>query len=125
MKLLLDTHVVLWWLSDPDALSEEASSCIADSDHVVYLSAAVVWEIRIKEALKKLSIPRTFEAVLAAEFFEELPIRVAHAHLLRRLPFVHRDPFDRMLVAQALGEEATLVTRDPVFAEYGVPVLQA
>lgn len=125
MKLLVDTHVVLWWLGDPDALTDEARDAIASGDNLVLLSAAVVWEIRIKEALKKLSIPKAFEQVLASEVFEELPVRVSHTHLLRRLPSVHRDPFDRMLVAQTQHEGATLVTREAVFDKYRIPILRA
>jgi PIN domain nuclease of toxin-antitoxin system len=125
VKLLLDTHALLWWLSAPRSLSKAARAAIASAENLVYLSAAVVWEIRIKEGLGKLTAPRSFERVLAAERFEPLAITVDHAHRLRELPSVHRDPFDRILIAQATAEGATVVTRDAVFDDYEVAVLRA
>lgn len=125
MKLLLDTHVVLWWLSAPKNLDQEALTAIASNENLVFLSAAVVWEIRIKEGLGKLVVPRSFHRVLSGERFENLSITVEHAHRTRELPPLHRDPFDRMLIAQAKVEGATVVTRDAVFDDYGVSVLHA
>lgn len=123
--LLLDTHVVLWWLGEPSKLGADALSAIADPRQRTFLSAVVVWEIRVKASLGKLSLPDEFRQVLSAERFEELPIRAAHAHRLADLPRHHRDPFDRMLVAQALEEGLTIVTRDARVAEYGARVLAA
>jgi PIN domain nuclease of toxin-antitoxin system len=121
----LDTHVVLWWLSDPGELAAEATQLIANGGNVVLLSAAVVWEIEIKQALGKLDVPKGFERLLAAQLFTELPVRIDHAHAVRRLPSIHRDPFDRILVARAMSEEATVVTRDRVFSAYRVPTVRA
>lgn len=125
MNLLPDTHVVLWWLDDHPSLTSHAREALADPDNTVYLSAVVVWEIRIKEAIGKLDVPPNLEPVLAEQSFVDLPVTVQHAHAVARLPGVHRDPFDRMLVAQAKIEGFHVVTHDRVFAKYGVPLLPA
>jgi len=125
VNLLLDTQVVLWWLDDDPALGARAREAIADPDNTVYLSAVVVWEIRIKQALGKLDVPADFEQILDEQPFVDLPVRVEHAHAIARLPAVHRDPFDRMLVAQAQSEGFRVVTRDSRIAQYGVSVLDA
>lgn len=85
----------------------------------------VVWEVRIKQALGKLEVPDDFAAVLAVESFVELPVSIAHAHAIADLEPWHRGPFDRLLLAQARVEELVVVTRDPAFARYGVPVVSA
>ncbi len=123
MNLLLDTHVVLWWLADDPSLDDAARRAISDPENTVFLSAVVVWEIRIKQMIGKLDLPPEFADVLADQDFVELPVTVAHAHAVADLPPIHRDPFDRMLVAQAKVEGLTLVTRDPALAEHGVAVL--
>jgi len=123
MNLLLDTHALLWWLADDPSLPATARSFVADTHNLVFLSAAVVWEIRIKQALGKLDIPVDFHEALSREPFTELPISVEHAHAIADLPMHHRDPFDRILVAQAKVEGMTIVTRDPVFKKYGVDVI--
>jgi PIN domain nuclease of toxin-antitoxin system len=123
MKLLLDTHIVLWWLDDPALLSSDARDAIADPANDVLVSAVVAWEIAIKRGLGKLTAPPDFEAAIQSAGFETLPITVAHALATESLPPHHRDPFDRMLVAQAQFENCTIVTRDPVLAQYGVPTI--
>ena len=125
MNLLLDTHTLLWWLDDNPALSVEARDAIADGSNVVFVSAVVIWEIRIKQALRKLKIPRNFREVLDRQAFDHLPLTVDHAHLLADLPPHHRDPFDRMLVCQAMAERLTIVTRDPDIPRYRVRTLKA
>ncbi len=125
MNLLLDTHALLWWLGDDRTLSDAAREAISDPENTVFLSAVVVWEIRIKESIGKLSLPDDFAEVLEDQRFAELPITVAHAHAMAELPTIHRDPFDRMLVAQALVEEMVIVTRDETIAEYGLKVVAA
>ena len=120
MKLLLDTHILLWWLADDPGLSEKQRSAIADPASVVYVSAASAWEIAIKKALGKLIAPDDLGAALIASELEQLPITVAHAEAVGGLPPHHRDPFDRMLIAQAEVENLTVVTGDPVFAKYEV-----
>lgn len=123
MNLLLDTHALLWWLADAPALSERARASIADGRNPVFVSAVAVWEIRIKHSLGKLKLPRNFRAVLDRQPFERLPITTEHAHAVADLPPVHRDPFDRMLAAQARTESFALVSHDPVMARYGIDVV--
>ena len=125
MNLLLDTHALLWWLGDPASLSSRAREAIADPENTVFLSAVVVWEIRIKEAIGRLELPEEFREVLDEQPFVVLPVTVEHAHAVGRLPAIHRDPFDRMLVAQALCERLTIVTRDGSIPAYPVQTLEA
>lgn len=122
MNLLLDTHVVLWWLGDAPELSARARSLLGDPSSVLFLSAASVWEMRIKQSLGKLRLPSNFATVLAGQAIEPLPITHAHAHRIEKLPPIHRDPFDRLLIAQAECEGLTIVTRDQVFGRYASPV---
>jgi len=125
VNLLLDTHTVLWWLDRHEELSKQARAAIADAGSTVFLSAVAVWEMRIKEAVGKLVLPDRFQEVLAAQAFVDLPITIEHAHRVAELPPIHRDPFDRMLVAQAHCERFTIVTRDPEIPRYGVRTLVA
>jgi PIN domain nuclease of toxin-antitoxin system len=125
VNLLLDTHALLWWLDDNQTLSVEARDAIADGRNMVFVSAVVIWEIRIKQALGKLQLPPDFREILDGQAFDELSLTVDHAHRLAELPPHHRDPFDRMLVAQALAERLTIVTRDPEIARYPVRILKA
>ncbi|WP_165074864.1 type II toxin-antitoxin system VapC family toxin [Paludisphaera rhizosphaerae] len=121
----LDTHTFLWWLDTPEQLKPATREIIEDPTNLIYVSAAVSWEITVKRALKKLSFEHDFEAVIALNNFLPLPITVHHTLALDKLPNHHRDPFDRILVAQALSGGFTLVTRDPDIPKYGVPVLAA
>lgn len=121
MRLLLDTHVVLWWLTDDETLSAEVKEAI-DTEVEVFVSAATVWEIAIKQALGKLTAPPDLLDVLNRSGLVELPIRIRHAAEAGQLPLLHRDPFDRMLVAQARCEGMTLLSRDPQVQRYEVPV---
>ena len=124
MRLLLDTRALLWWLAD-EGLSERAREAVADPANLVAVSAASAWEISIKRALGKLAAPDNLDHQLAAGGFEPLPISVAHAVTAGHLPRHHEDPFDRMLIAQALAEGLTVVTRDKRFDDYGIPLLTA
>ncbi|MBW1720431.1 MAG: type II toxin-antitoxin system VapC family toxin [Deltaproteobacteria bacterium] len=125
MNLLLDTHVLLWWLDDNPLLSSKAKKAISDWNNIVFVSAVVIWEIRIKQALGKLIIPSNFRKVLSRQPFEMLDITVDHADAIKDLPFHHRDPFDRLLIAQAKVERLTLVTHDLHLKKYKVPILKA
>jgi len=125
MNLLIDTHVLLWWLDDNPTLSKKAREVIADGNNIIFVSAAVIWEIRIKQAIGKLKIPKDFKNILSKEPFEMLAITDEHAHAVGRLPLYHRDPFDRMLIAQAKVEGLTLVTRDTHLKKYKIPVIGA
>ena len=125
MNILIDTHVLLWWLDDNPVLSDKARLPISDGGNLIFVSAAVIWEIRIKQSLGKLDIPPNFRQVLEQQPFEFLAIAIEHAYAVGELPTIHRDPFDRMLIAQAKTEGFTILTRDPLFREYKVPLIQA
>jgi PIN domain nuclease of toxin-antitoxin system len=124
VSLLLDTHVVLWWLTDDPALSDDIKDRL-DHDRDVYVSAATIWEVAIKQAIGKLAEPARLPELIQDSGFAALPIRAEHAITAGRLPLIHRDPFDRMLVAQARCEDLTLVTRDSHCQKYEVTVLPA
>lgn len=123
MNLLLDSHTLLWW-SENQKLSTDAAAAIADPDNLAYVSAASIWEISIKQAQGKLKIDEAIYEI-CSEDFEPLPITHADARLAGSLPYHHRDPFDRMLVAQALARDLVLVTRDSRMGPYGVNLLTA
>ncbi len=125
MNLLLDTHALLWWLDANPLLSEKAKLYIADGGNLVFVSAVVIWEIRIKQALGKLEIPSNFRQVLDQQPFEMLAITAEHAHAVGDLPSIHQDPFDRMLIAQAKVEGFAIVTRDSIVQQYKVKTVQA
>lgn len=125
MRLLLDTHVALWALGEPDRLSDEVASLVADPAHEVYVSAVTVWEVEIKRAIGKLTAPDDFATEVIERGFDGLPIDLAHASAAGRLPLLHADPFDRMLVAQAMVEGLTLVSDDRNVAAYDVVILPA
>ena len=124
MKLLLDTNVVLWWQGDVSTLSERVRVAVRTADDV-YISAVSAWEAEIKRSLGRLTFPHDFADILAANRFTELPVTFEHAAATAALPRHHRDPFDRMLVAQAVVEGCTLVTSDRYLAVYGVSLLDA
>ena len=125
MKLLLDTHTLLWWLDDPALLTAPARAAIANSENLVLVSAAVAWEISIKRALGKLECPDDLESAMADNGFQALPVSIRHALVAGGLPPHHSDPFDRMLVAQAQTDGLTLVTRDTALQAYGAAMLAA
>lgn len=121
MRLLLDTHALLWWLADAPQLSARAREAIGRAEAEVFVSAATAWEIATKVRIGKLPdgavVIDDFAGHLARERFIELPISVEHARRAGALALAHRDPFDRMLLAQSLTEGLTLVTADPVFTD--------
>ena len=123
MRILLDTHVLLWWLAGA-TIEAGARKAIASSGADVYVSAASMWEVAIKRASGKLKVPAGFETRVARDF-GSLPMTAEHAWLAGGLPRHHDDPFDRMLVAQATVEQMGIVTRDPRFAAYGIPLINA
>ena len=124
MRVLLDTHVLLWWLSGEEALSAAARSAIADADNETFVSAASAWEISIKYKQRRLPTAANFVAdldeAIARHGFSEVPITVHHGNRAGALPLHHKDPFDRMLIAQALAESLTLVSNERLFDNYGV-----
>jgi len=119
VKVLIDTHLLLWWLSGHPSLSQAARTMIGDPETAVFISAVSLWEIWLKQSLGKLRIPADFEQRIAQESFESLPLTGSQAREVAALPWHHRDPFDRMLVAQARVEELTLLTADDRVAAYG------
>jgi PIN domain nuclease of toxin-antitoxin system len=124
VRLLLDTHALLWWLAD-DGLVAEARDAIADPANLVTVSAASAWEISIKKALGKLAVPDDLEQQVQLTGFLPLSISVAHGIAAGQLDHHHEDPFDRVLIAQAFAEGLTIVTRDKRFADYGVSSIPA
>ena len=129
MNLLLDTHALLWWASDNRALGRRARQAISSGQNSIWVSAASIWEMSIKAALSRLDLagvhPERIAEDLEQRGFESLPITVHHAVAVRDLPAYHRDPFDRMLIAQAQLENLVLVTADPAIMAYDVRVLSA
>lgn len=125
MKLLLDTHAFLWWLSDPKLLTATAATAIGNPQNRILVSVASLWEIAIKRVIGKLSAPIDLQTDVARSGFDLLALEVAHIVVTEQLPLHHRDPFDRILVAQAIQEGATLVTRDPNMSLYRAPILAA
>ncbi len=123
MRYLVDTHVLLWALAADPRLSAGVRRAIRDPANDVFVSAASAWEIAIKRSLGKLQAPDDLEEQLDRARFSALPITIQHALVAGALGRHHGDPFDRVLIAQALVEHLTVVTRDPRFEPYGVPVL--
>jgi PIN domain nuclease of toxin-antitoxin system len=123
VRFLLDTHPLLWWLAD-EGLTDQARDAIADPANLVMVSAASAWEISIKKALGKLSAPDDLDHQVDQSGFIPLPISIAHGMAAGQLPRHHDDPFDRMLIAQALAEGLTIVTHDKRFAGYEVATLK-
>ncbi|NOX31595.1 MAG: type II toxin-antitoxin system VapC family toxin [Actinobacteria bacterium] len=122
MNLLLDTHVLLWWASG-SGLDDRAIGVISDPGNLVYVSAASIWEVSVKQALGKLSVDGDLDAMVADEF-EPLDIGFVHARVAGELPAHHRDPFDRILIAQGKVDGLTILTRDREFSNYDVSLMQ-
>ena len=125
MKLLLDSHIIVWWLDDDRQLAPAIRAAISDPANHPFVSAASVWELALKIAKGNLKLPDDYINRLRADGFTELPVTIKHAVASTRLPALHRDPFDRLLVAQALAEGLVLVTSDDILTRYDVPVLDA
>ncbi|NBX30540.1 type II toxin-antitoxin system VapC family toxin [bacterium] len=126
MKLLLDTHAFLWWVTDDEALSGAARTAIADESNIIFVSAATAWEIATKVRLGKLDQAAgacdRFTELIAADGFSLMPIEACHALKAGSYRVPHRDPFDRMLAAQSAIEGIQLLTRDPAFKQFGTDV---
>jgi PIN domain nuclease of toxin-antitoxin system len=124
VRLLLDTHALIWWLLGDPALSLDAKACIANNGNIVFVSAASGWEISTKYRIGKLPNAAPFAAdvhgAAASQGFDELPISLRHAQLAGELPGGHRDPFDRMLVAQAILVDLTLISNEVVFDRWAI-----
>jgi PIN domain nuclease of toxin-antitoxin system len=123
MRFLVDTHALLWALGEPSTLSREARDALADPSNLVVVSSASLWECAIKASIGKLDLPEDFFDSIPEAGYEVMPIGISHLNVYRTLPMHHRDPFDRMLVAQARADALTLISRDPDIAKYDVAVL--
>ncbi|MTF39356.1 type II toxin-antitoxin system VapC family toxin [Cyanobacterium aponinum] len=127
MKILLDTHCWLWWLVEPEKLSQTAIATIQNNQNKLYLSVASIWEIGIKYKLGKLDLPISPEILIPQQMqidkISSLSISVAHALNASILPSYHKDPFDRMLIAQSQLESMTIISNDSMFNSYNVQVL--
>jgi len=124
VSLLLDSHTLLWALHDPERLRAGARALIRDPARAVYFSAASAWELELKVARGKLELPSDWLDAAESTGFLELPVTAAEARASARLPWHHADPFDRVLVAQALARGLRIATRDPLMASYQVPILE-
>ena len=125
MKVLLDTHTFMWWDSQPGKLSGPVLQVLHDPTNLVFLSVASVWEIIIKQQLGKLALHTTLATIIAQQQvngLQILDVTLDHVFSVQSLPPIHKDPFDRLLIAQAIAESATLLTVDPIFAQYQVTV---
>lgn len=124
MKVLLDTHAFLWLIAGDERLSKKASTIFLDTKNSLYFSAASFWEISIKESLGKISLKKGWTQIIQDEMeinaIHWLPIEIRHCSKVAELPFHHRDPFDRMLIAQAMTEDMKILTRDHQFSDYPI-----
>jgi PIN domain nuclease of toxin-antitoxin system len=123
VRVLVDTHILLWWLGDDARLDASRRELISSPDNEAFVSAVTVAEISIKASLHKLAVPDGIAGVAASEGFAPLPFTSAHAEALRLLPWHHKDPFDRMLIAQSMVERMPLLTADPRVREYDIECL--
>ena len=126
MKLLLDTHAFLWFIAGDDRLSRNARGAMERDDAELFLSAASVWEMAIKASLGRLTLPVSVADTVAEKVedgFRMLPVEWEHAAAVQELPWHHRDPFDRLLIAQAAAEKMPLVTGDRIFRAYGANII--
>lgn len=119
-RFLLDTHVLLWWLANDPQLGSRCQELVSDGRNQVFVSAATTWEISIKTALGKLTAPEDMDTIVEDEGFDKLPISLYHGQLAGKLPPLHRDPFDRMLIAQAQAEGLILITGDDHIVQYNL-----
>lgn len=124
MNYLLDTHIVIWWLTTPRELSKPARTILEDKHNQIYVSTASFWEMAIKQSLGRITVPRSMLTILMSEGFKFLPILPEEALGVVDLPLLHGDPFDRMLIIQAKTHDLILITRDKEILEYPVPCIK-
>ncbi len=123
MKYLLDTNILIWWLETNTRLSPRIKHIINEKGNSIYVSSISAWEMNIKKAIGKLTTPDDLEEVIALNHFIPLSVTIAHAMQVKHLPLHHRDPFDRMIIAQAQLEQFAIITADPIFEKYSVAVI--
>lgn len=124
MKYLLDTHIILWWLTEPEKLTSKARKVISDKIDPICVSSVSLWEMAIKQSLGKITLPNNMIDILSSEGFEMLPITAPECLSVADLPFLHYDPFDRLLVMQAKLNDLVLITRDEKIMSYPVITLK-
>jgi PIN domain nuclease of toxin-antitoxin system len=124
MRILIDSHILYWSIVEPEKVKPSLAKDLMDGDNQVWASAVGIAELRIKQCIGKLKLPDDFDGLIENTGFETLPFRASHAHWLAELPLHHRDPFDRMLIAQALSEGLTIATADAMFSRYPVSILK-
>ena len=124
-RILIDTHVLLWWLNGSSQLGKRTIAMLCDEANKIFVSAASCWEISIKQQKGLLHFPRDIDAIIDSTGFIELPITIFHGQQAGRLPDHHKDPFDRMLIAQAQSEGLDLMTCDSAFPAYGIRLIDA
>lgn len=124
MNYLLDTHIVLWWLTEPQQIASKARNIIADKEEPIFISSASFWEMAIKQGLGKLKLPVNIVDILTAEGFAILPIQARECLSVVDLPLLHFDPFDRLLVVQAKLNDMIFITRDEKVMQYPVVTLR-
>lgn len=125
MKYLLDTHIVLWWLATPEKINSKARKIIRDKHNEIFVSSASFWEMAIKKSLGRLTLPHNLIETLSMESFKILPILPEEGLGVADLPFLHSDPFDRLLIMQAKLNDLVIVTHDSKISEYPVVTLKA
>lgn len=123
MRLLLDTHVLIWALSEQKRLSDKTRKLLIDVNNIVLVSTVSLWELQIKKSLNKITLPEDFILQLQNNGYELLNISCKYIEKLDDIPLIHRDPFDRMLIAQSICENIPLVTKDPEIAKYNVQII--
>lgn len=125
MKYLLDTHALLWWLTEPQKLSKNAHEIIQNKTNIIYVSSASIWEMAIKKSIGKLKLPHNLLSTIASECFKFLPIMPEEALGVSDLPLLHADPFDRLLIMQAKFHDLVLITNDEKISQYPVSFIAA
>jgi PIN domain nuclease of toxin-antitoxin system len=126
MNLLIDTHVFLWWDSQPEKIPTGTLSVLEDPDNIVWLSLVSIWEVQIKTQMGKLVLNNSLDNLVQQQQqngIQLLPIKLNHILALQPLPYYHKDPFDRLLIAQSIAENLTCVSADSVFKQYSIPIL--
>ena len=124
MRILVDSHILYWSIIEPKKISATLGQILVNGDNQIWASVVGIAELRIKQRIGKLELPDDFDGLIAATGFETLSFQASHAHWLAELPLHHRDPFDRMMIAQALSEGLTIATADAMFAQYPVAILK-
>jgi PIN domain nuclease of toxin-antitoxin system len=118
MKYLLDTHILLWSLHEPSKLNRKTQDVISNTNNIIFVSTSTLWELQIKKSIGKISLPNNFSLLLEQGGYELLDMKVEHINKLNELPLIHKDPFDRMLIAQSICENIPLITNDREIMKY-------